>query len=47
MLSGVKNHRCCGGVISRHLTPGELRDRGAEVARGDHDDPAGIEMLVA
>ena len=21
MLSGVKNHRCCGGVISRHLAP--------------------------
>src|SRR6266404_3199775 len=47
MLSWVKNHRCCGGVMSRHLAPavvgslrGELDPRHVEVPRRLHEEKA-------
>ena len=38
MLSGVRNHRCCGGVISRHRAP-------ASRASGEAKSPVVIMMM--
>ncbi len=47
MLVRVKNHKCCGGVISRQREPSKFRRQRAEVAGGNDDDAAGIEMALA